>query len=127
VNTAKYKIQVFVLSAIYASIAGTLYAHFVTFLSPGAFSFSFSIALLTMVVIGGMDSIWRVIMGTALLTILPEFLRIFHDYDILIYGGVLLLIMIFLPEGVFKGLFNLIYKGSFPKSRVIKKSLESRR
>ena len=58
VNTAKYKIQVFVLSAIYASIAGALYAHFVTFLSPGTFSFSFPIALLTMVVIGGMDSIW---------------------------------------------------------------------
>ncbi|MCD6232487.1 branched-chain amino acid ABC transporter permease [Candidatus Aerophobetes bacterium] len=127
VNTAKYKIQVFVLSAIYASIAGTLYAHFVTFLSPGTFSFSFSIALLTMVVIGGMDSIWGAIMGTALLTILLEFLRIFHDYDILIYGGVLLLIMIFLPEGVFKGLFNLIYKGNFPKNRLIKKSLESRR
>jgi len=66
-------------------------------------------------------------MGTALLTILLEFLRIFHDYDILIYGGVLLLIMIFLPEGVFKGLFNLIYKGNFPKNRLIKKSLESRR
>ncbi len=108
VNTAKYKIEVFVLSAIYASIAGSLYAHFITFLSPGTFGFHFSIALLTMVAVGGMTSVWGAIMGTALLTILPEFLRMFHDYDILIYGGILLFIMMFLPEGLFIGLFKVI-------------------
>ena len=127
VNTARYKIEVFVLSAVYASIAGSLYAHFVTFLSPGTFSFSFSVALLTMVAVGGMNSVWGAVMGTALLTILPEYLRIFHDYDILIYGGTLLLIMIFLPEGLFIGLFNLIYKRSLPQSRLIRKLLENRK
>jgi len=127
VNTARYKIEVFVLGAVYASIAGSLYAHFVTFLSPGTFSFSFSVALLTMVAVGGMNSVWGAVMGAALLTILPEYLRIFHDYDILIYGGTLLIIMIFLPEGLFIGLFNLIYKGSLPRSRLIKKLLEGRK
>jgi len=127
VNTARYKIDVFVLSAVYASIAGSLYAHFVTFLSPGTFGFSFSIALLTMVAVGGMASVWGAIMGTALLTILPEFLRIFHDYDILIYGSTLLFIMIFLPEGFFIGLFNLIRKGNLPQSDLLKKLSETRR
>jgi len=63
-----------------------------------------------------MRNIWGAITGTAILTILPEYLRIFQDYDILIYGGVLLLIMIFLPEGLVMGIFNLIKK-SLKKAR----------
>jgi branched-chain amino acid transport system permease protein len=110
VNTARYKIQVFVLSAVYASLAGSLYAHFITFLNPTPFGFHFSIAAVTMVVVGGMASVWGAIIGAALLTLLPEYLRVFHDYDILIYGSTLLLIMIFLPQGLFAGIFGLIQK-----------------
>jgi len=117
VNTAKYKIQIFVLSAIYASIAGSLYAHFITFLNPTPFGFHFSIVLLTMVAVGGMASIWGAMIGAALLTILPEYLRAFHDYDILIYGSVLLLIMIFLPQGLFGGILSLVKKS--PKSEIL--------
>ena len=101
VNTSKYKIQVFVLSAIYASIAGSLYAHFVTFISPGSFDLEFSILLVTMVVVGGMANVWGALLGTVLLALLPEFLRGFKDYNILIYGSTLLLIVIFMPEGLF--------------------------
>lgn len=110
VNTARYKIQVFVLSAVYASIAGSLYAHFITFLNPSPFGFHFSIAAVTMVVVGGMASVWGAMIGAALLTLLPEYLRAFHDYDILIYGSVLLVLMIFLPQGLFGGIFSLIKK-----------------
>ena len=110
VNTARYKIQVFVLSAVYASLAGSLYAHFITFLNPTPFGFHFSIVAVTMVVVGGMASVWGAMIGAALLTLLPEYLRIFHDYDILIYGSILLLIMIFLPQGLFAGIFSLIKK-----------------
>jgi branched-chain amino acid transport system permease protein len=110
VNTARYKIQIFVLSAVYASMAGSLYAHFITFLNPTPFGFHFSIVLLTMVVVGGMASVWGAIIGAALLTILPEYLRAFHDYDILIYGSTLLVIMIFLPQGLFAGIFSLVKK-----------------
>ena len=108
VNTSRYKLQVFILSAVFAALAGCLYAHFVTFLSPGTFSVMFSILLLTMVAVGGMANIWGAVMGAALLTILPEYLRVFRDYDILIYGGVLLLIMIFLPQGLLVGVFNAV-------------------
>ena len=110
VNTAKYKIQVFVLSAVYASVAGSLYAHFITFLNPSPFDFHFSIVLVTMVVIGGMASVWGAMIGAALLTLLPQYLRVFHDYDILIYGSTLLLIMIFLPQGLFAAIIGLVKK-----------------
>ena len=110
VNTAKYKIQIFVLSAVYASLAGSLYAHFITFLNPTPFGFHFSIVLVAMVAVGGMASVWGAMIGAALLTILPEYLRAFHDYDILIYGSILLLIMMFLPKGLFAGILSLIKK-----------------
>lgn len=110
VNTAKYKIQVFVLSAVYASLAGSLYAHFITFLNPTPFGFHFSIVLVAMVAVGGMASVWGAMIGAALLTILPEYLRAFQDYDILIYGSILLLIMMFLPQGLFAGILSLIKK-----------------
>ncbi|MCD6407340.1 branched-chain amino acid ABC transporter permease [Candidatus Aerophobetes bacterium] len=116
VDTSGYKLKVFVLSGALGGLAGSLYAHFVTFLSPGTFSVMFSVVLLTMVAVGGMRNIWGAITGTAILTILPEYLRVFQDYDILIYGGVLLLIMIFLPEGLVMGIFNLIKK-SLKKAR----------
>lgn len=108
VDISSYKLKVFVLSAFLAGLAGCLYAHFITFLSPGTFSVMLSIVLLTMVAVGGMASIWGAVMGTALLTILPEYLRIFRDYDILIYGSVLLLIMIFLPEGLLVEIFQIV-------------------
>jgi branched-chain amino acid transport system permease protein len=110
VNTAKYKIQVFVLSAVYASLAGSLYAHFITFLNPTPFGFHFSIVLVAMVAVGGMANVWGAMIGAALLTLLPEYLRAFHDYDILIYGSILLVIMIFLPQGLFVGILSLIKK-----------------
>jgi branched-chain amino acid transport system permease protein len=101
VNTSKYKIQVFVLSAVYASIAGSLYAHFITFISPSSFTLHFSILLVTMVVVGGMSNVWGALMGTVLLGLLPEMLRGFRDYDILIYGFILLGILMFMPDGLF--------------------------
>lgn len=100
INTSKYKIQIFVISAVFASIAGSLYAHFVTFISPASFNLDFSILLVTMVVVGGMSNVWGALMGTVLLGLLPEVLRRFRDYDILIYGAILMVILIFIPEGL---------------------------
>ena len=101
VDTSKYKIQVFVLSAAYASIAGSLYAHFITFVSPSSFGLKFSILLVTMVVVGGMSNVWGAMLGTVVLGTLPEVLRSFKDYDILVYGFILLMMVMFAPEGLF--------------------------
>ncbi len=103
VNTARYKVGIFVLSAVYASLAGSLYAHYILFVAPGPFNLMESILLVTMVIIGGIGSIWGAILGAVLLTILPEVLRVFEDYNILIYGGILLVIMMFIPGGLFGG------------------------
>ncbi len=100
VDTAKYKIQIFILSAVFASVAGSLYAHYLTFVSPSDVRIYFSIKLVVMVVIGGMTNLWGALIGAAVLTILPEALTLFEDYDILIFGGILVLMMIFMPKGL---------------------------
>jgi branched-chain amino acid transport system permease protein len=104
VNAARLKIQVFILSAAVASISGSLYAHFVTFISPTTCNIMFSILLVMMVVVGGMANIWGCVLGAALLTILPEYLRVFEDYDVVVYGFILLLIVMFLPGGLTQGI-----------------------
>lgn len=100
VNARLLKVQIFALSAVISSIAGSLYAHTMTFISPASFGFHFSVELLTMVVIGGLGSVYGSFLGAALLTLLPEFLRTFQDYDIVVYGLILLLMTMFMPGGL---------------------------
>jgi branched-chain amino acid transport system permease protein len=108
VDTERYKIGVFILSALYAAVAGALYAHYVSFVSPGSFGFHASIQFVTMVVLGGMGSLWGAVAGAVFLTALPEVLRAIEDYDILLYGGLLILCMIFLPGGLAEGTERLV-------------------
>jgi len=114
VNARLLKVQIFALSAVISSVAGSLYAHTMTFVAPASFGFNFSIELLTMVVIGGLGSIYGSFLGAALLTLLPEFLRAAHDYDIIIYGSLLMVMVMFMPGGLVRGipdLFKKIFKG----------------
>ncbi|HIJ95258.1 MAG TPA: branched-chain amino acid ABC transporter permease [Desulfuromonadales bacterium] len=104
VNARLLKVQIFALSAVISSLAGSLYAHTMTFISPTSFGFNFSIELLTMVVIGGLGSIYGSFLGAALLTLLPEFLRGANDYDIIIYGGLLVVMVMFMPGGMVRGI-----------------------
>jgi len=110
VNARLLKVQIFALSAVISSLAGSLYAHTMTFVSPTSFGFNFSIELLTMVVIGGLGSIYGSFLGAALLTLLPEFLRAAHDYDIIIYGGLLMLMVMYMPGGLVRGIPALFRK-----------------
>ncbi len=104
VDVPGYKTAIFLVSAIYAAGAGSLYAHFITFISPSSFGISTSVLLVTMAAVGGMESIWGGLLGATILTVLPEYLRIFRDYDILIYGAILMIIMVFVPRGLAVGL-----------------------
>ncbi len=110
VNVRLLKVQIFVLSAVICSLAGSLYAHTMTFISPTSFGFNFSVELLTMVVIGGLGSIYGSFLGAALLTLMPEFLRAAHDYDIIIYGAMLMLMVMFMPGGLVRGVPELYAK-----------------
>ncbi len=100
VDTSRFKVRVFVLSAVIASIAGSLSAHYVGFITPGIAGFSHSIELVTMAVVGGMASVFGSIVGAALLTVLPQLLVQFDGWETLVYGLILVLTMIFMPQGL---------------------------
>ena len=104
VNARLLKVQVFTLSAIISAVAGSLYAHTMTFISPASFGFNFSVELVTMVIIGGLGSIFGSFLGAALLTLLPEMLRVVQDYDIVVYGLLLILMTMFMPGGLVRGI-----------------------
>jgi branched-chain amino acid transport system permease protein len=114
INLSAYKIQIFVLSAVYASIAGSIYAHFVSFIAPNNFALMNSIMFLVMGVVGGLHNIFGAIMGAALMTFLPEYLRVFKEFDILIYGAILLAILLFMPEGFLEGI-PMLYRKYFKR------------
>ncbi len=107
VNTSRAKLLIFIWSALYASLAGSLYAHTLNFIAPSSFGFMFSIKLVTMVVVGGMASIWGSLLGAAVLTVLPELLTVFHDYEMIIFGAILMVVIIFLPRGLVRGILDL--------------------
>lgn len=96
----RYRIIAFVISATYAGIAGLLYAHYITFISPKTFSIFTSLKWLTMSVLGGMGNIWGGVLGTTFLTVVPEILHKLEDFHILLYGSILMCVLIFCPEGL---------------------------
>jgi len=100
VNVRLLKVQIFTASALISAVAGSLYAHTMTFISPASFGFNFSVELVTMVIIGGLGSIYGSFLGAAILTLLPEFLRALQDFDIVVYGLLLILMTMFMPGGL---------------------------
>lgn len=100
INTPAYKIMIFTLAAAVAGLAGSLYAHYITFINPESFGLHTSILILCMVVLGGMGSLGGSILGAVILAALPEVLRQFHDYQDLIYGAMLVGLLVWRPEGI---------------------------
>lgn len=114
INTTNTKTGVFVLAALIASLAGSLFSHQQSFISPDSFDFFFSIELVTMVVLGSLASTYGAILGAVILTFLPELLVVFEDYEVMIFGGILMTMMIFLPQGLFIGLQGVLRKLTRP-------------
>ncbi|MFN3687654.1 branched-chain amino acid ABC transporter permease [Salinarimonas sp.] len=100
VDVARYKLAAFVISAVYASLAGSLQALLNRFVTPDVAGFLHSVEWVTMTVLGGAGSVFGAIMGAALLTALPQVLTVFQEYEHLILGLVMMLVMIFMPDGV---------------------------
>ncbi len=100
VDVARLKAYVFVVSAVFASVAGSIYAHYAAFLTPGEAGFVHSIELVTMVVLGGLASIFGAVVGAAILTALPQLLTFLHDYEMLAFGAILMGVMIFMRRGL---------------------------
>ena len=100
IHTTYYKLLAFVLAAFFAGIAGGLYAHHIGVLDPSKFDFNYSVEMLIMVVLGGMGSITGSIVAAIVLTLLPELLRGFSEYRMLIYSVILICVMLFKPSGL---------------------------
>lgn len=112
------KIIVIVIAAVTAGVAGALYAHLYGSLSPHSFDWQKSIALLTMVVVGGSTGYLGVILATAILMYLPEQLRGFSEYSLLINGVILTAVTVLLPNGI---------SGLLPKGEAIGRALQARK
>jgi ABC-type branched-subunit amino acid transport system ATPase component/ABC-type branched-subunit amino acid transport system permease subunit len=100
INLAHYKTTAFALGAFYAGMSGALFAGLAQFVNPDAFVFPVSILYVTMGILGGIDSLLGAAIGGAMLTVLPELLRGTADYKDFLTGFLLLLLLIFLPEGI---------------------------
>lgn len=100
VNVARYKVAIFVISAVFASLMGSVTAHYVGFVTPNIANFFHSIELVTMVVIGGMASVYGSVVGAVLLTALPQVLVSFEGWETVVFGAILMLCMIFMPKGL---------------------------
>ena len=100
IDPSKSKLIAFALSACWAGFAGVFSAARVQFISPTSFNFMESAMILSMVVLGGMGSIAGVAIAALVLTLLPEFLRAFSEYRMLIFGALMVIMMIFRPQGL---------------------------
>ncbi|NOX14551.1 MAG: branched-chain amino acid ABC transporter permease [Epsilonproteobacteria bacterium] len=116
INVSHYKSVVFVISVVIATLAGSLYAFFSGFISPSEASFSHSIELVVMVVLGGLGRVYGAIIGAVILTILPQLLTSFEDYQTLIYGAIIIFVMMFMPKGI-ASLFDDIKRRLFAQNK----------
>jgi branched-chain amino acid transport system permease protein len=109
VDTAHYKVVIFMVGGAFAGLAGGLYAHLVLFVNPSPFTYVLTIAVCTMAVVGGLANIWGAVLGAATITALGEILRAVvplvtggasGEYEIIVFGLILVLVMLFKPEGL---------------------------
>lgn len=106
IDTRRYKVAAFTVGAMFAGMAGALYAPWQTFISPDNFTLLESVMVLCMLIVGGLGSIWGVVCGAVLLTLSLEILRPLEDYRMAVYGALLVALMIYRPQGLL-GAFNL--------------------
>jgi branched-chain amino acid transport system permease protein len=104
------KLFVFVLTAAMASVAGWLYVHFNNFCAPETFNFFASVFLVVMVALGGWGRFWGGLWGALILTFVPEFLRVFEDLEIFVFGAAMVMVLLFFPQGL-AGAFERLRRG----------------
>ena len=115
IDCARYKVRAYVLSACFASLAGSLFAHYMGFLAPDDFGVMTSINILVMLYLGGIGTIYGPALGAVFLKLLPEFTYQFQDYELLLNGIILIVVLVFMPKGLF-GILTGIKERVFARS-----------
>jgi branched-chain amino acid transport system permease protein len=100
IDVARYKLAAFVLSAVYAAVAGSLFVHTVGFVSPEVFGLNMVVLGFTMLYVGGNGAVTGPLVGAMIVSLLPETIRGFKDYQDIVYGVALILILIYAPGGL---------------------------
>lgn len=103
VNTTRVKLTAFALGSMWAGLAGVIFAAKTTFVNPASFTFLESAMILSIIVLGGMGSILGVVIGAFILILAPEYLRAFSDYRMLLFGIIMVMMMVFRPQGIITG------------------------
>ncbi len=100
VSVARHKLLAFSIGNLFVGLAGAFYAVMVGFVSPPDFDFGYSLVMLSVVILGGLDSIPGIVLGACLLIPLPERFRMLHEYRLLLYGTAIVLVLLFRPRGL---------------------------
>ena len=130
IHVRNYKLMAFVLSGCFAGVSGGLYAHYMSIIDPQPFGLQESIKFLTMVVVGGMASIWGALLGTLLIDAIGEILLVLSQYipqlkgdvDTIVYGAILVLCIVFMPEGLVPRLQKMVEKTREERKNPLRKS-----
>ena len=104
IDKTRVKLTAFALGSTWAGLVGVIFAAKTTFVNPASFTFLESAMILSIVVLGGMGSITGIIIGALILILLPEYLRAFSDYRMLLFGIIMVIMMIFRPQGIVSGI-----------------------
>lgn len=115
IDKTKTKLAAFALGATWAGMIGVIFAAKTTFINPASFTFMESAIILCIVVLGGMGSILGVILGALILILLPEYLRAFSDYRMIVFGACMVLMMVFRPQGIITGIRSKYQLNLAPK------------
>jgi branched-chain amino acid transport system permease protein len=103
IDKTRVKLTAFALGSTWAGLVGVIFAAKTTFVNPASFTFLESAMILSIVVLGGMGSITGIIIGAFILILLPEYLRAFSDYRMLLFGIIMVIMMIYRPQGIITG------------------------
>ncbi len=110
IHVYAFKLLTFSVATMLAGMAGSAYAHYFRVITPDLVGLYYMGNMLIMVMVGGLGSIAGAILGAFIFTMIPEFLRLAEDFRLIVFGGILLLSIIYLPEGVSRGLENLLVR-----------------
>jgi len=100
VSVARHKLLAFSVGNFFIGLGGAFYAVMVGFVSPPDFDFGYSLIMVSIIILGGLDSIPGIVLGACLLIPLPERFRFLHEYRLLLYGAAIVLMLLFRPRGL---------------------------